>query len=361
MNTYSYQPASSFRLQPYLLFLNNEMSLELSRACDSFLGSTSLLDHHFGIPSITDATIGHNISDETLELEKHYREVFVELLHKLNKLMYLTKVNDLQRAPSENIEQQFFEIYNEALDICTYVHALSDDEKDRLIAIRDFLKTQNDNFKTDTLLSHYFQVCLPILRSVHSLDTGTTTTELGIAQNLKRLYSRHNGSKHNINEILRLQEGTKHEGRILQEVKWITKKLLPDVLKPKLKELGSLQRDCNAKRNSFFTLKGSQVDSIKESTESSIIEKFSVLVEELAYVSVLCDFIMGMVISMPIDWFQDKNLRNVIQVCERFSAKTTRYQLIANLETLLTLNPKDVLMIDFEELGTESYSSDESE
>lgn len=338
------------------------MSDELARVCDSLLISTSILDHHYGIPDIKENQVKFASNNSTLELETKYHELYDEFCHKLNKLTYLNKLNELNKQSNDNIEQQYHEFVNNKLDKIPFIHDSQDDEIAKLKSIRQFYQLQIDTFKTNLLLNNYLQISLPILRSIHHLDIGVTTTELNMSQNLSALYSKTEAdSNANINRLIKeysLSNSNIHELDSLTET---TLKLVLEELQPKLKHFNDTNIDLKSQHKKLIDVKESQIKKLLDDSNDDIHNKFANLVNQWAHLSVICDFLPGFIISLPIDWYQDKGLQKIMKDCETISQKLSKYQLIININTLKNSKLEDLFMIDLDELVPDKANDDFSE
>lgn len=334
------------------------MSDELSRECDSLLTSTSILDHHYGIPDITKNHLKLTSSNESTELEKKYHELYGELSQKLNKLAYLNKLDELNGQSVDKIEEQYHEILNNKLDKIPIVEYAKGNEISKLKAIRNYYELQIDNFKTELLLNNYLQITLPILRSIHQLDTGITTTELNISQNLSTLYSINEcNTNANVNKLIKSYQELNKNNDELNKLAHSISNTLNNELQSKLKSLNALNVSLKEKHNTLLEMKGKQINEFLGESDDKIYKKFNTLVNEWSYISIMCEFLAGFLISLPIDWYQDKSLRKILFETEKLSLKISKYQLIINMNSLDNFKLEELYMIDLDELDLTSDTS----
>ncbi|CUM55846.1 unnamed protein product [Debaryomyces tyrocola] len=337
------------------------MSEELSRECDSLLTSTSILDHHYGIPDITKNHLKLTNSNESTELEKKYHELYGELSQKLNKLTYLNKLDELNGQSVDKIEEQYHEILNNKLDKIPILEYSKGNEISKLKAIRKYYELQIDNFKTRLLLNNYLQITLPILRSIHQLDTGITTTELNISQNLSTLYSiNERNTNANVNKLIKSYQELNKNNEELNNLAHSISNTINNELQSKLKDLNAVNVTLKEKHNTLLELKGEQINEFLSESDDQIYKKFNALVNEWSYISIICELLAGFVISLPIDWYQDKSLRKILFETENLSLKTSKYQLIINMNSLNNFKLEELYMIDLDELDLNSDISNDN-
>lgn len=337
------------------------MSDELSKECDSLLASTSILDHHYGIPDITKNHLKLTSCNESTELEKRYHELYGELSQKLNKLAYLNKLDELNGQSVEKIEEQYHEILNNKLDKIPILEYLKGNEISKLKAIRNYYELQIDNFKTRLLLNNYLQITLPILRSTHQLDTGITTTELNISQNLSTLYSiNERNANANVNKLIKSYQELNKNNKELSNLAHSISNTLNNELQSKLKSLNALNVNLKEKHNTLLEMKGKQINEFLSESDDHIYKKFNALVNEWSYISIICELLVGFIISLPIDWYQDKSLRKILIETEKLSLKTSKYQLVINMNSLNNFKLEELYMIDLDELDLNSDTSNDN-
>mmetsp|Transcript_5880 Transcript_5880/g.7136 ORF Transcript_5880/g.7136 Transcript_5880/m.7136 type:complete len:338 (+) Transcript_5880:2314-3327(+) len=337
------------------------MSNELSKECDSLLTSTSILDHHYGIPDITKNHIKFTSSNKSMELEKKYYELYGELSQKLNKLTYLNKLDELNEQSVDKIEEQYHEILNNKLDKIPVLEYSKGDEISKLKAIRQYYELQIDNFKTRLLLNNYLQITLPILRSIHKLDTGITTTELNISQNLSTLYSTNEQDRTaNVNKLMKYYQELNKNNKTLDKLAYSISNTLNNELQSKLKDLNKLGVNLKEKHAKLLNLKGEQIKDFLDENDDQVYEKFHTLVNEWSYISIICELLSSFIVSLPIDWYQDRSLRKILFEIEKLSLKISKYQLIINVNSLKNFKLEELYMIDLDELelGSDSSSDD---
>ncbi|CUM54817.1 uncharacterized protein AC631_01812 [Debaryomyces fabryi] len=334
------------------------MSNELSKECDSLLASTSILDHHYGIPDITKNHIKLTSSNKSMELEKEYYRLHGELSQKLNKLTYLNKLDELNGQSVDKIEEQYHEILNNKLDKIPILEYAKDDEISKLKAIRQYYELQVDNFKTRLLLNNYLQITLPILRSIHKLDTGITTTEMNISQNLSSLYSINEHDKNaNVNKLIKSYQELNKNNKTLDKLAYSISNTLNNELQSKLKDLNNLSVNLKEKHTILLKLKRDQIKEFLDENDNGVYEKFHTLVNEWSYISIICELLSSFIISLPIDWYQDRSLRRILFEIENISLKISKYQLIINVNSLKNFELEELYMIDLDELEIESDTS----
>lgn len=337
------------------------MSDELSKECDSLLTSTSIFNHHYCIPDITKNHLKFTTTDASIELETKYHELYGELSRKLNKLTYLNRLDELNGQSIDKIDEKYHEFLNNKLDKIPILHYSKDNEISKLKAIRQYYEFQINNFKTNLLLNNYLQITLPILRSIHQLDTGITTTELNISQNLSTLYSINEcNTNANINKLIDAYQELNTNSRTLDKLSSSISHILNRELQSKLKNLANLNFNLKEKHNTFLKVKAKQINEILDETDDHIYEKFNSMVNEWSFISIMCELLSGFITSLPIDWYQDKSLRKIIFESEKLSLKISKYQLIINMNTLKNFKLEELYMIDLDELAFDSDTSNDN-
>ncbi|KAK6461588.1 hypothetical protein DFJ63DRAFT_186308 [Scheffersomyces coipomensis] len=310
------------------------MSQELAGACDKLLTSTSILSHTYGIPTITSTQ--DKIDDKINRLEQEHVKLYDELTHKLDELIYLNEVDQLQHDDEQTIQSKYEEI--------VHLYPMLPP-----IKLESFIKAHNSTIKTDLLLNNFIQLTGPILRSIHQDNTSLTNTELNILTNLDKLYALDNGLVFQI--MQKFKSGKLHEqeyNQLLDD----NEKLLIENLKPKLMALKDSNETLLSLHKQLINSKQQQVDGIDLDQDiiKQIESKYHDLVQQWNYLSKLCTFLPMLITSLPLNWYEDKTLFNIIQDCEDFSEKLDRYQTLLNVETIKDIDTKDLLMLDFDEL-----------
>lgn len=340
------------------------MSDTLSKECDSLLATTTILDHHYGIPDITKNHLKFTSSSVSLGLESKYHKLYNELSYKLNRLMYLNKLHELNGQSEDIIEQQYQEVIINKLDKLPVHEYSSQSEESRLRTIREFYEFQLYNFKTNILLNEYLQITLPILRSIHQLDTGITTTELNISQNLSMLYSKNEiDSKANINRLIKCYNESNFANKNTDDLISSLSSRLNNELPFKLKDLNILNQDLEKEHNLFLERKEKQIkEYLNENNgedHKKFLERYNTLINEWSYISIMSEFISGFITSLPIDWYQDKSLRKIVFDTEKISKRVSSFQLVINRNNFGNFNLELLYMIDLDELELDSETSDE--
>lgn len=317
------------------------MSSDLSMACDNLLNQTSILSHSFGIPQLASSisTTRQNKS-KVAKLEQQYYTLHHELTNKLNTLVYTKNLNSLQ--DDDDIDNQYTTVKN-SLPLV--------DEDD----LESFLKVHNSTIKTEQLLNNYLQTILPILRSIHHSKDDLTSSELNIHNNLQKLYSLgETGTKGSMFQLMdsfnkSISESQTYSIKVLE-----LSKMLAEEVRPQLVLYHDVSNQMYSKSNHLISTKESLINSQVDKSQHhlQIRDTYLELVEKWDYLGKLCQFLPMLISCLPVNWFNDEDLFKIIQDCEMMSEKLERYQLVINVNTIRGLSPRELLMIEFEELSS---------
>ncbi|KAK6201254.1 uncharacterized protein RJT21DRAFT_34108 [Scheffersomyces amazonensis] len=311
------------------------MSQELADACDKLISTTSILSHTFGVPKVTRSNSKTNIIIN--RLEQQYVNVYQELTNKLRELIYLNELNTVGKLKEKEINDKYEEIKR------VYPMIESDN-------LESFLQLHNTKVQNESLLNHYIQLTGPILRSIHQDNKALTSTELNILHNLEKMYSLDNGLVFKL--MNKIEEGKQSEQEYYTLVANI-EKLLREDLKPKLNSLGESNNKLLQLNKQLVESKEVQIDKLDPELDTSIGNEIKSIYKDLVaqwnLLSKYSNFLPMLITSLPINWFEDKTLYNILRNCEDYAEKLEKYQLLVNIETINDFRLKDLLMLDFEE------------
>lgn len=299
----------------------------ISLICDDFLKETSILSHDYGIPPIKRAAMA---STRTLEVK--YYELHQELTTKLNRLMYLNKMQDLNEwgdevdTDYELVKATFFQIDPNDLEL--------------------FLRTQIDRVKSQQLLNNYLQKVLPILRSIHHSNADLSSVELNIQANLEKLYLLEDGLVFKVMEADK--QNTAANELLAEKNKELTE--LVGELTPHLDLLTTLSKDLIAKSEELNKIKQEPITTASQMQKNQIRDSYRKIVKSWNTLSKTCEFLTIFVTSLPINWYNNRDLFDVIKDCEALGNRMARYQLIINISNFNNFSLDELVGLDFDEL-----------
>ncbi|KAK6456992.1 uncharacterized protein RJT20DRAFT_36328 [Scheffersomyces xylosifermentans] len=315
------------------------MSEELSKLCDDILASTSILSHNYGIPSLRKSN--HSSTSNTVAaLESQYTDLYRELTTKANELLYLSKLEELQMAPDRQIEEQYDQIVKELPLV---------EPKD----LESFLRVHNQTVKTEQLLNNFMQTIVPTIRAIHQAREDLTSTEVNILNNLNELYSIKDGKKGLEFQLAQEHEIRRLENETYSELDNELSSLLTSDIKPKLQELNSINQELSTKSDQLAEAKKQQIEAdeaVDDQELQSIKARYTELVKKWKYLSKICEFLPSFITTLPINWFNDKTLFDIIRDCEKLAERLEKYQSIVNVNTIDEFDVKDLMLLEFKDI-----------
>ena len=294
------------------------MSDKLGNACDDFLKATSILSHQYGVPKVQrqqDFTSWSHIH----HLEKQYYTAYKDLTHKLNRLMYLTKLKEI--ANLSDTSHQVDQI-KEAMDV------------EDMEELHQFLQLQNDVIKTESLLGRFLLMSSPVLKAINQANLNTSETR--ILENLGVLYN-DDGLVFKLQDIehkRRSQESQAQENPF--EVIYTEVKPLMD----EVEQLDSQFKELQAK---YISQKESQVEENEEARK-----QYQELVQRWHKLDRLCLLLILLITSLPYSWLGDELLMNIMLDLNSIRDKLSKYQFVVNKDNLEDFSTKELLSLEFE-------------
>lgn len=327
------------------------MTHNLADTCDTFLKKTGILSRKYGIPDITKYNVENYDNKHVLSEEKHYHELHSLFLEKVEELLYLKSLEKLKHETAYSIDQKFSKLVKENSQLIklSQVSSAEPFDTDRLRTIKDSLEKHNANVKKE-FIGKFLQVLLPILRSIHNVDFGITSSEAKISYNLSQLYSNKEVvDSVNINSLIKRFNSRLELNEMLSTITAETEMIYNELLVPKIEEHSAIVKKVESSRRELMTKKRAQLAglSVEKTDIKSVLET---LITEWAYISILSDFIQSFIVTLPIDWYLTKSLKSILQKCEEISSRVAKYQLVLNFSNLDNYNDTELLLIDFDEL-----------
>lgn len=309
------------------------MSDDLSKVVDKFFVSTGIQNHNYGIPSIKNASLSSQRDIFPKELK--YTNSYQELTTKLNRLIYLNEMKQLNSEFSSTIEDKYQSIVNDEQ------FGFGDtNDYDNII---NFFTIQNNFIKTNKLLNEYLQVTLPILRSIHHIETEITTSEANLSKNLSILFSSLNLElTSNINRLMKEYNDNNQLERELIRLRVESDKVLQQ-LRPKLMKINELNNQITQLKS---TLNERKLDNIINSSlnETNLRKEFMKLVDHWNRIAILTDFLPSFIMTLPINWYDTEVTKDIIDQCGTIATEINDYrQKITNVDDM---NINDLLMIE---------------
>lgn len=309
------------------------MSDDLSKVVDKFFVSTGIQNHNYGIPSIKNASLSSQRDIFPKELK--YTNSYQELTTKLNRLIYLNEMKQLNNEFSSTIEDKYKSIVNDE-----QFGFPDTNDYDNII---NFFTIQNNFIKTNKLLNEYLQVTLPIIRSIHHIETEITTSEANLSKNLSILFSSLNLElTSNINRLMKEYNDNNQLEQELVRLRVDSDQVLQQ-LRPKLMKINELNNQITQLKS---TLNEHKLDNIVNSSlnETSLRKEFVTLVDNWNRIAVLTDFLPSFIMTLPINWYDTEVTKDIIDQCGTIAAEINDYrQKITNVNDM---NINDLLMIE---------------
>lgn len=310
------------------------MLLLLGEACDSLLEGTGLLNHTYGVPKIQGNFA--NQLKEILRLEGEYARLYKELTGKVDRLLYVNKLKEIEKYGEGEVDVMYKEILEE-------FPLVKEDE------LESFLIDQNQLVKSDTLLGNYLQVILPILRSIHSSDL--SSTEANILKNLQLNFDLDKGSTFQVMKGYRKQsqQDVKLQDLLLEMSSCL------QAIKPKLLQFTQLNKSLESENSKYVDQKSGKLNDT-DINDKATRKKYRDLLNLWNYLGKICQFLPILITTLTINWFEDESLYNIIQQCQQYLQQIDKYQAIININDLDKFATKDLLMLDFTEVQNKEIS-----
>lgn len=263
-----------------------------------------------------------------LELEKEYYQLNGLLASRLDELVYLNRLKELNELDSAEIDILYQELTSNE-----YFEDKSETE------IESFLVQHLEKVKRQALLGDFLPIALPILRAIHVDNASLTESECLVLNNLKKLYSRYNEHPANIKRLI---------GEYHQSVDLLDKKLLmlaqietmifvdlkekTDTINANIQEIALLQKQVEAQ------------SAVQSEQYTKILRKAcKSLHKQLGRIHVLCDLLPRLVLCHPSNWYNDTSLREIIEKCQDVSDNLPELLALANADYL---SVEELLLLD---------------
>ncbi|KAI5949058.1 hypothetical protein KGF57_004888 [Candida theae] len=293
------------------------MSDELGKICDDFLEATSILSHEHGIPRVQkqeDFTSWSRIHN----WEKRYYTAYQELTHKLNRLMYLTKLKEL--ANVDNPSQEVAKIKGE-MDI---------DDLDELL---QFLRLQNDVIKTDTLLNRFLLMSSPVLKAIHHANLNTSETK--ITDRLGVLYNE-NGLAFRVQEL-------ENKKRCEERQEENPFDIIYTEIKPLMEKIEQSELQFKELQIKYVSQKKAQVEE-----NEGARKRYQELVERWHKLDQLSLLLILLITSLPYVWSNDESLMTMMLELNGIRNKLMKYQLVVNKDDIKDFSTQELLTLEFD-------------
>lgn len=314
------------------------MSEELSKCVDQFLSYTDIQSHQYGVPSVDG--ISFTDQNDIYEQEIQYRHLYDAFLQKVNRLIYLNELKSLKHESLGIVEQEFDGI----------VQKLPITAKQDYQEIIRYLRLQNDQVKTKSLLNTYLQITLPILKSIHHLDFESIASEKSISDSLSILFSKLNQNlDSNVNSLMQTYKLAHDKSIQLNNLRSEVSRLLEE-LSPKLTTLYQYDRDLSDINSETYS---NNTELLRDTNfnQVQIRNKFNQLLLHWTTISILLTVIPNFIMCLPVDWFSDKICLNIIEQCGEISDEFDKYHRLINQKSMNDMNINDLLMIGLELYG----------
>ncbi|KAI5967198.1 hypothetical protein CANMA_003255 [Candida margitis] len=294
------------------------MSDELGETCDHFLKTTTILSHQYGIPQVQrqqDFTSWSHIHN----LEKQYYAVYQDLTHKLNHLMYLTKLKEVSNL--DDISHQIDQI-KQAMDI------------DDLDELYQFIQLQNDVVKTDSLLNRFLLMSSPILKAIN--QASLNTSEMKILDHLGILYNE-GGLVYKVQEI-----ENKNRDEVSQPEKNPFELIYTDI-KPLMDEVQQLDAQFKQLQLKYISNKENKVEENEEART-----RYHGLVSRWHKLDRLCLLLILLITSLPYAWSTDESLMTMMLDLNDMRDKLAKYQSVVNKDNIDDFTSRELLSLEFD-------------
>ncbi|EMG47949.1 hypothetical protein SBY92_002944 [Candida maltosa Xu316] len=295
------------------------MSDELGQLAEDFLKTSSIVTHKYGIPKLEPSESFLPFL-EISELESKYFKSYKQLNFKLNKLLYLNKLKELESTPESEINDQLSKIKSTLL---------IDDNQELL----DFLILQNSEIKIEKLLLRYLLMIKPILKSTHQTDLNPS--ELSILKKLKKLYDFSSENPGTVFQKISQSDLQLEEGNY---------DLIKQTIVPLIEESKELSQEL-LDLNKRYVL--DKLNKVANDDDGRHRRKFINLVERWTKLESLCIEIPRLICDLHINWYNDKELVSMITQVDSIQNKLNKYLSVVNKETVLNYTTKELLALEF--------------
>ena len=277
------------------------------------------------------------------ELEKRYTELNNQLCHKLNSILWLDKVEKLQKEPEDVINAEYERI---AKSIPTKLK-FTNDETDSTLALARQLRDQLNIIQTDSYLNDLLQVTLPILRAIHHETSDLTSLEQKIATNLNLLYGNDSEDGANVYNTMKMfQQAESNDGSMIRNRQKLVHYLI-DTVKPRLLEYDRVSKRDQEVAQMALERKNQQIDEFVGQLSSDEIETIDIMYSDLVKSwlksAIYCDLLPGIVLTLPLDWHSDPNLAAVVNDCLNIGAIMTKNQSLVNVDTIKNITSEKLI------------------
>lgn len=290
------------------------MSDELGQEAENLLKKTSILNHQYGIPKVEPNQTSANIK----ELENKYYTSYTSLNHKLNKLMYLNKIQEIETLSQEQINNQ--------VEIIKHKIGISDSQE-----LLDFLNLQNSEIKTNSLLN-YLLLIKPILKSIH--QSGLNTSEQNILSMLNELYDDENGLITNYKD---------------EKFDKSTYDMITKVIKPLIEKSTKLNQTLKELNRKYVSDKEEQISNDSNINEGEKRREFYELVNKWEDLQNKCLEIPERIIDLPLNWYDNPELLSIMEQVDKIQIKLNKYLLIINKDTISMFSTIELLALEYPE------------
>lgn len=298
------------------------MSDELGKVCDEIFDETLLKFHKYGIPKVKSSS--QQSASNVKQLEHKYYHLYKKLNHKLNHLLYLNKLQELNQKSNQT-------------ELDTRLKAIKDqmgiESNQELL---DFLKLQNNEIKTEKLLLQYLLMIEPILKSTHQSDLNQS--EQRILNMLNELY---NYDENDTGLVFQKIANSKKQND-LQSGNY---NLIKNVVKPIVDGLGELNKTLMTLNKEYVSKKQAQVENDPE--EGAKRKQYYELVRKWRELENMVTEIPVLISDLPINWYDDPTLLQIMQEVDEIQIKLNTYQLIINEDTISAYTTTELLALEF--------------
>ncbi|CAX41796.1 conserved hypothetical protein [Candida dubliniensis CD36] len=298
------------------------MSDELGKVCDQILDETLLMSHKYGIPKVESSS--QQSASNVKQLEHKYYHLYKQLNHKLNHLIYLNKLQELnQKSTQAELDTQLKTIKDQ----------MGIESNQELL---DFLKLQNNEIKTEKLLLQYLLMIEPILNSTHRSDLNQS--EQRISKMLNELY---NDDENDTGLVFQRIANRKNQN----ELQAGNYNLIKNVVKPIIDGLGELNKTLMTLNKQYVNKKQSQMEDDPE--EGVKRKQYYELVRKWKELQDMVIEIPSLISDLPINWYDDPTLLQIMQEVDEIQIKLNTYQSIINEDTISAYTTTELLALEF--------------
>lgn len=269
-------------------------------------------------------------------LEREYVLLYSELHTKLRRILYLNKFNSAAKCPRESVCHEA-ETAEKALALVTTDCAT-------------FLRHQSSIVIDQTLLGNFLQLSTPVSRAVHCNSNDLAASEKNINHILTQLYSIDSIDGYPRGDAFRLMRALENLMPAIDSAALHTELVRAN----SSREMDSLREkerqsraELDAKHAEF---KIEKCNAVREQRVFDVRSKYLNLTEQWALANKAATFLQLWVSSFPLNWYDDENLREIMDRCQDLSYIVDSFELVVSSRSVHEFSDEQLIMLDLAEI-----------